>query len=45
VNNMYKKWVNTLAKCALFEGIDTEEMLTILGCMGVKILDYKKMIT
>lgn len=42
MNNMYKKWVNTLAKCALFEGIDTEEMLTILGCMGVKILDYKK---
>jgi len=39
---MCEKWIKTLAHCALFEGISTEEMLGILGCLGVKTSEYKK---
>lgn len=39
---MYEKWLDTLSRCALFENISRDQMLSILNCMNLKIQEYKK---
>jgi len=39
---LYEEWLDTLTKCALFEGIDQDNLRDILQCMNVKINNYKK---
>lgn len=39
---MFEKWLEPIAKCALFEGIDSEQMLNILRCLNLKVYDYRK---
>lgn len=39
---MYTRWLETITKCALFEGIATEELLGVLQCMNLNINEYKK---
>lgn len=39
---MYEEWVDTIAKCPLFEGIPSDELLAILQCMDITTVNYKK---
>ncbi|NLP44254.1 MAG: Crp/Fnr family transcriptional regulator [Peptococcaceae bacterium] len=39
---MYGKWLDTIADCILFEGINSDELRSILPCLDVKIVEYKK---
>lgn len=39
---MYEKYLEPLTGCSLFEGIYTDELLGILPCLNIKILEYKK---
>lgn len=39
---MYKKWLEPITKCVLFEGIGTEELLGVLQCMNLTLSEYKK---
>jgi CRP-like cAMP-binding protein len=39
---MYRKWLNSIAKCALFQGIATDELLGVLQCMNLNLNEYKK---
>jgi len=41
-SKMYEKWLDIIAKCELFEGISPDEMRSILKCMNLKVLEYKK---
>ncbi|MBQ8846103.1 MAG: Crp/Fnr family transcriptional regulator, partial [Lachnospiraceae bacterium] len=37
-----KKYLSVLQKCGLFAGIDDEQMLTMLSCLGASVRTYKK---
>ena len=37
-----KEFLHILEKCALFEGIRTEDMLPMLGCLGARVSRFKK---
>ena len=37
-----KKYLSVLQKCGLFAGIDDEQMLTMLSCLGSSVRTYKK---
>jgi CRP-like cAMP-binding protein len=39
---MYEKWLNVLYKCALFQGISSCELQTMLECIRPRICEYKK---
>ncbi len=39
---MYKKWLGTIAKCSLFEGIAADELRGVLQCMNLNLNEYKK---
>lgn len=37
-----KKYFQVIRKCALFEGISDENLIAVLGCLGVRVFDYEK---
>lgn len=37
-----KKYFDVLRKCSLFEAIEDENLMAILGCLGAKVVSYKK---
>lgn len=39
---VYRKWLGSISKCALFDGIPTEQLLGVLQCMNLKISEFKK---
>lgn len=40
--NFMKKYLAIIKKCALFENVEDENLIAILGCLGAKITQYKK---
>lgn len=40
-----KKFLPILKKCALFQGIEDDDLLRMLGCLGAKIEDFDKKCT
>lgn len=39
---MYEEWLDPITSCALFEGIETSELLGVLQCMNLSVNEYKK---
>lgn len=37
-----KKYVSTLKRTKLFEGLENEEIISMLSCLGAKLITYKK---
>lgn len=37
-----KKYFGILRKCSLFDGIEDEHLLAMLGCLGAKVISYEK---
>ncbi|MBQ8372364.1 MAG: Crp/Fnr family transcriptional regulator [Clostridia bacterium] len=40
-----KKYLEILSKCALFDGIDAEDLLRMLSCLGARVLSFDKKYT
>ncbi len=40
-----KKYLKTLQRCPLFQGIDEDDMLKMLGCLGAKVETFDKKYT
>lgn len=40
-----KKYFEVLRSCALFEGIEDDKMITVLGCLGAKVIEFDKKYT
>ncbi len=39
---MYKKWLKSLSACALFEGMNTDELSSVLTCLKPKVCSFKR---
>lgn len=39
---MFKKWMKVLSKCALFKGINPEDLNIVLECLNPKVISYDK---
>lgn len=45
-NGVYmKKYFNVIRKCPLFEGIEDNELMGLMGCLGAKVMSFEKKYT